>query len=85
MKKSVTLAAALLAGLVSVSTAALAGDAEQAFKKCKADAEADEVALPDQKLYVSNCMKELGISAEDVNKVVNNEISSTDEETAKAK
>lgn len=83
MKKLVIIAASLLAMLFVLSPMAFATDAEQAFSKCKSEAESDEVDNADIKIYVSNCMKDLGVAAADVKAMVDEEYSAIEKETAK--
>jgi len=82
MKKLVTSAAALLVIIFALSPMAFAADAQQAFDKCKSEAENDEVADSDIKVYVTNCMKDLGAAAADIKALVDEEYSSG--ETAKS-
>lgn len=84
MKKLLTCAALLIAGLLVLAPVALADNTEQAFDKCKSEAEAEEVADADIKVYVSNCMKELGAEGEQVKALIDEEYSADGEDTAKA-
>jgi Skp family chaperone for outer membrane proteins len=85
MKKLFVIAASsLLVMIFTLPPMAFAADAEQAFDKCKSEAEADEVGDADIKTYVSNCMKDLGVEADDIKALVDEEYSATETETAKS-
>jgi hypothetical protein len=85
MKKLITAAASsLLVMVFAFSPMAIAADAEQAFSKCKSEAEADEVSDADVKTYVTNCMKDLGVDGSEISSLVDEEYSSTEQETAKS-
>jgi hypothetical protein len=83
MKKLVIIAASLFVMLFMLSPMAFATDAEQAFSKCKSEAESDEVDDADIKIYVNNCMKDLGVAGDDVKAMVDEEYSAAEKETAK--
>ena len=84
MKKLITSAASLLAIIFALSPMAFAASSEQAFDKCKSEAEAEEVADADIKVYVTNCMKDLGAAADEIKAMVDQEYSSPEQETAKS-
>lgn len=84
MKKLLTVAAALLSLTIAFAPAAFASDAEKALNECKSAAESDEVASADIKIYVSNCMKEMEISADEITAMVDAEYSAGEQETAKS-
>lgn len=83
MKKLLTSAAALLVVVFAFAPMAFAASAEQAFDKCKSEAEAEEVADADIKIYVSNCMKDLGAAGEEIKSMVDAEYSSSEQDIAK--
>ncbi len=84
MKKFLTTAAALFVLIFAFSSMSFAADAEQALNKCKSEAESDEVSDADIKVYVSNCMKDMGVASDDVKALVDQEFSSAEQETAKS-
>ncbi|WP_455204962.1 hypothetical protein [Kaarinaea lacus] len=84
MKKLLIGAALLTVSLFILAPVAIADSTEQAFNKCKSEAEAEEVADADIKIYVANCMKELGAEGEQAKALINEEYSVESEETAKA-
>lgn len=84
MNKLLTSAAALLVLIFAFSQVSFAADAEQALGKCKSEAESDEVADSDIKVYVTNCMKDMGVAAADIKPLVDEEFSGLEQETAKS-
>ena len=84
MKKLLTFAVLLIIGSFTLVPMAIADNTEQAFDKCKAEAEAEEVADADIKIYVTNCMKELGAEGEQAKALIDEEYSADGEDTAKA-
>lgn len=84
MNKFLTSAAALLVLIFALPSMSFAADAQQAFDKCKSEAESDEVADADIKVYVTNCMKDLGAASDDIKALVDEEYSSSEKETAKS-
>lgn len=84
MKKLLAFAAAFLALTIAFAPAVFASSAEQAFNECKSSAEGDEVASTDLKVYVSNCMKEMDVDADEIKSLVDAEYSAGEQETAKS-
>ena len=84
MKKLITSAASLLVIIFALSPMAFAASAEQAFNKCKSEAEAEEVADADIQVYVTNCMKDLGAAADEIKALVDAEYSTPEQGTAKS-
>ena len=84
MKKFITAAASsVLVVVFALTPVAFAADAEQAFDKCKSEAEADDVADADLKIYVTNCMKDQGVATAEISALVDEEYSDAEQETAK--
>ena len=84
MKKLLTSAAAVLVLIFAFAPMSFAADAEQALDKCKSEAESDEVADSDIQIYVTNCMKDMGVAATDIKALVDEEFSTDEKETAKS-
>jgi hypothetical protein len=84
MNKLFTSVAVLLVVLFALSPMAFAADADKAFDKCKSEAESEEVADADLKVYVSNCMKDMGAAAADIKAMVDAQFSAVEQETAKS-
>jgi hypothetical protein len=84
MKKLLTSGAVVLVIIFALSPMAFAASADQAFEKCKSEAEADEVGDSDIKIYVTNCMKDLGADADETQAMVDAEYSAPEQGTAKS-
>ena len=67
--------AALLILAVSFAPAVFAADAGKAFSDCKSQAESEEVADADMKIFISNCMQEMEVAAADIQSLVDKEFS----------
>ena len=80
MHKLLVSAATVLALSLAYSTQSFAVNAEDAYDKCRTEAEGEEVADADLKLYVSNCMKDMGVSAADSKKILDEEFSPAEQE-----
>ena len=73
MKQFLTSAASIVVLTFALASVSFAASPQDAFNKCKAEANNDEVDAADMRTYVSNCMKDMGIAAADTKKLVDEE------------
>ena len=80
MNKLLVSAATVLALSLAYSTQSFAVNAEDAYEKCRTEADNEEVAGADLKLYVSNCMKDAGADAAETKKILDEEFPPAEQE-----
>jgi hypothetical protein len=84
MKKFLPAVAGLSAILFVLSPMAFGASAEQVLEKCKAQADDEEISDADLKTWVSNCMKDEGVSAADAKPLVDQEFSADEQLNSKS-